>query len=140
MSIGLSSNFRALGGHWFLLATIFAVAVVSKLFGCGMAALAMGMGTVRSFRVGCGMISRGSVGLIVMAMGASTGIFNEPEVAVMVAVVLLISLINPLIMWGAFAVHCPQDLEEPTSVEETEEPVDATEWSMINVQAEARAD
>ena len=35
------------------------------------------------------MISRGEVGLIVTAMGASTGIFNEAEVAVMVAVVLL---------------------------------------------------
>ena len=71
VSIGLSSNFRALGGHWLLLAVIFVIAVVSKLVGCGTAALAMGMGTVRSFRIGCGMISRGEVGLIVTAMGAS---------------------------------------------------------------------
>ena len=44
VSIGLSSNFRALGGHWLLLGAIFVVAVVSKLVGCGMAALGMGMG------------------------------------------------------------------------------------------------
>ena len=54
----------------------------------------MGMGTVRSFRVGCGMISRGEVGLIVTAMGASTGIFKEPEVAVMVTVVLLTTSVH----------------------------------------------
>ncbi len=111
VSIGLSSNFRALGGHWLLLAAIFAVAVVSKLVGCGMAALGMGMGPVPSFRVGCGMISRGEVGLIVTAMGASTGIFKEPEVAVMVTVVLLTTLITPLIMRGAFMIKCSQDSE-----------------------------
>ena len=137
VSIGLSSNFRALGGHWLLLSAIFAVAVVTKLLGCGMAALGMGMGPVRSFRVGCGMISRGEVGLIVTAMGASTGIFNEAEVAVMVAVVLLTTLITPLIMRGAFAIHCPQDAEETTSSEDSEEPADATEYSMNEVHAEA---
>jgi Kef-type K+ transport system membrane component KefB len=112
VSIGLSSNFRALGGHWWLLVVIFAVAVVSKLIGCGTAALAMGMGGVRSFRVGCGMISRGEVGLIVTAMGASTGIFREPEVAVMVTVVLLTTLITPLIMRGAFMIKSPFDEED----------------------------
>jgi Kef-type K+ transport system membrane component KefB len=112
VSIGLSSNFRALGGHWLILAVIFIVAVVSKLIGCGTAALAMGMGSVPSFRIGCGMISRGEVGLIVTAMGASTGIFKEPEVAVMVTVVLLTTLITPLIMRGAFMIKCPQDDED----------------------------
>lgn len=112
VSIGLSSNFRALGGHWILLGAIFAVAVITKLIGCGSAALVMGMGPVRSFRVGCGMISRGEVGLIVTAMGASTGIFHEPEVAVMVTVVLLTTLLTPLIMRGAFLIKCPQDAEE----------------------------
>jgi Kef-type K+ transport system membrane component KefB len=121
VSIGLSSNFRALGGHWLLLAVIFAVAVVSKLIGCGTAALAMGMGGVRSLRIGCGMISRGEVGLIVTAMGASTGIFREPEVAVMVTVVLLTTLITPLIMRGAFMIKSPFDEDDlPEGDEENE--------------------
>ena len=111
VSIGLSSNFRALGGHWMLLTVIAAVAIVTKLIGCGTAALAMGMGPVRSFRIGCGMISRGEVGLIVTAMGASSGIFGEPEVAVMVAVVLLTTILTPLIMRGAFMMKAPGDEE-----------------------------
>jgi len=69
-------------------------------------------------------------------MGASTGIFNEAEVAVMVAVVLLTTLITPLIMRGAFAIHSPLDLEEPGPSENAEEQVDATEYSMIEVRAE----
>lgn len=129
VSIGLSSNFRALGGHWLLLAVIFAIAVVSKLLGCGMAAIGMGMGTVRSFRVGCGMISRGEVGLIVTAMGASTGIFNETEVAVMVTVVLLTTLITPIIMRGAFAIPCAQD-EEDVAEQVEEVAVETNEYPM----------
>ena len=49
VSIGLSSNFRALGGHWLLLGVIFAIAVVSKLLGCGMAALAWAWGRSAAF-------------------------------------------------------------------------------------------
>jgi Kef-type K+ transport system membrane component KefB len=77
-----------------------------------MSALGMGMGTVRRFRIGCGMISRGEVGLIVTAMGASTGIFKEPEVAVMVTVVLLTTIFTPLLMRGAFAIKCAEDEED----------------------------
>ncbi|HEY4380124.1 MAG TPA: cation:proton antiporter [Acidobacteriaceae bacterium] len=109
VSIGLSSNFRALGGHWLLLGVISFIAVVSKMVGCGAAALARGMGTVPSFRVGCGMVSRGEVGLIVTAMGASSGIFKSPEVAVMVAVVLFTTLLTPLALRGAFQIQCPED-------------------------------
>jgi len=127
VSIGLSSNFRALGGHWLLLASIFTVAVFTKLIGCGLAALGMGMGPVRSFRIGCGMISRGEVGLIVTAMGASSGIFAEAEVAVMVTVVLLTTLLTPLIMRGAFMIHCPEDAEE----QRDRAPENAFEYSSI---------
>ena len=125
VSIGLSSNFRALGGHWILLIAIFAVAIISKMIGCGFAALGMGMGAVRSLRIGCGMISRGEVGLIVTAMGASSRIFGEPEVAVMVTVVLLTTLLTPLLMRWAFSLPCPQDREAPGSAE----PEKALEYS-----------
>ncbi len=63
-------------------------------------------------RIGCGMISRGEVGLIVTAMGASTGIFGKSEVAVMVAVVLLTTLLTPLALRGAYNLKSPQDIEE----------------------------
>jgi Kef-type K+ transport system membrane component KefB len=124
VSIGLSSDFRALGGHWLLLISIFVVAVVTKMIGCGFAALGMGMGPVRSLRIGCGMISRGEVGLIVTAMGASSGIFGEPEVAVMVTVVLLTTLLTPLIMRWAFSLPCPHDADLGGS-----EPQKALEYS-----------
>jgi Kef-type K+ transport system membrane component KefB len=112
VAIGLSSDYRALGGHWALLWATLVVAIVGKLVGCGLAARASGMDWVRSLRVGCGMMSRGEVGLIVTAMGASTGIFGPPEVAVMVAVVLLTTLLTPLALRAAFHLTSHQDLEE----------------------------
>lgn len=45
-------------------------------------------------------------------MGASTGIFRESEVAVMVTVVLLTTLITPLLMRGAFMIKSPYDDDE----------------------------
>jgi hypothetical protein len=50
-------------------------------------------------------------------MGASSGIFREPEVAVMVTVVLLTTLLTPLIMRWAFSIPCPHDLEPGGSQE-----------------------
>jgi Na+:H+ antiporter len=112
VSIGLSSDYRALAGHWTLMLVVLLVSVISKLVGCGLAALASGMGWVRSTRIGCGMISRGEVGLIVTAMGASSGIFGKSEVAVMVAVVLLTTLLTPLGLRGAYNLKSAQDAEE----------------------------
>jgi Na+:H+ antiporter len=112
ISIGISSDYRALAGHWGLMLLILFVAIVGKVIGCGTAALGSGMDWVRSLRIGFGMMSRGEVGLIVTAMGAASGIFKAPEIAVMVAVVLLTTLLTPLALRGAYQLKSPQDMEE----------------------------
>ncbi|MGH9590109.1 MAG: cation:proton antiporter [Terracidiphilus sp.] len=114
VSIGLTGDFRALGGHWFLLAVIFVIAVVTKMIGCGLAALACGMGFPRSLRIGCGMISRGEVGLIIAAIAVKAEIFKESEVALMVAVVLLTTLVTPFALRCAFNLRGPEDDEDLT--------------------------
>jgi Kef-type K+ transport system membrane component KefB len=109
VSIGLTSNFRALGGHWALFGIVFVIAVVSKMVGCGMAAMARGMGWVPSLRIGCGMVSRGEVGLIVAAMAVKANVFNDAEVAMIVAVVLLTTVLTPLALRAAFQLKCAED-------------------------------
>lgn len=119
VSIGLTSNFRALGGHWTLFGIIFVVAVISKMCGCGLAALARGMGWVPSLRIGCGMVSRGEVGLIVAAMAMKANVFNDAEVAMIVAVVLLTTVLTPLALRGAFNLKCAEDNQNiPRGTEE----------------------
>lgn len=138
VSIGLSSDYRALAGHWTLMFVILIVAIVGKLVGCGLAALGSGMDWVRSLRVGCGMMSRGEVGLIVTAMGASTGIFGRSEVAVMVAVVLLTTLLTPIALRAAFNLKSRQDTEEGlTSTDST--PIGSSQ-NVMPAHLEASAD
>ena len=112
VSVGLLSDFRALTGHWTLMLVVLFVAVVGKIIGCGLAAMGSGMDWIRSARVGFGMMSRGEVGLIVTAMGASSGIFDRAEVAVMVTVVLLTTLVTPIALRWTFAMKSAQDEEE----------------------------
>lgn len=116
VSIGLTSNFRALGGHWFLLGVVFFIAVISKMIGCGLAAMARGMGPVRSLRIGCGMVSRGEVGLIVAAMAVRANVFNPQEVAIIVSVVLLTTLLTPLMLRGAFQLRSEEDDEDSSGL------------------------
>ncbi len=127
LSIGLTSNFRALGGHWMLLSIIFLVAVVTKMAGCGLAAMACGLGTVRSLRIGCGMVSRGEVGLIIAAMAVKANIFKPSEAALMVAVVLLTTLLTPLALRGAFQLHCPDDEDTSGGWDTAEESLEQME-------------
>jgi Kef-type K+ transport system membrane component KefB len=112
VAIGLTSNFRALDGHWLLLGVIFFIAVVSKIFGCGLAAMARGMGAVRALRIGCGMVSRGEVGLIIAAMAAKSNVFTQSQVALVVAVVLLTTLVTPLALRGAFQLESSEDNQD----------------------------
>lgn len=112
VSIGLTSDFRALGGHWLLLSVIFVIAVLTNMIGCGVAALARGMGVVRSLRIGCGMVSRGEVGLIIAAIAARPGIFQQSEVALVVGVVLLTTLLTPFALRAAFRLYCADDDED----------------------------
>jgi hypothetical protein len=113
-----------------MLSVIFFVAVIGKLVGCGLAALASGMGWVRSLRIGCGMISRGEVGLIVTAMGATSGIFGKSEVAVMVAVVLLTTLLTPIALRSTFNLKSDEDLEDEAGLLEAGLPSSSPELSL----------
>lgn len=71
------------------------VAIVGKLLG-GLGAL------TRGFReaaiVGVGMVPRGEVGLIVVALGLSSGAINELEYAIVLFVVVVTTLLAPLVL------------------------------------------
>ena len=83
------------------------------------------------------MISRGEVGLIVTAMGASTGIFQKPEVAVMVAIVLLTTLITPLALRATFQLKSDND---PQSLTEEVEAFTMPSTPEITVPAPTQAE
>ena len=77
VGIGLQANGRQLGGHVGFTLAIVAVAIVTKVVGCGVAARLLGFGRTEALRVGVGMISRGEVGLIVASYGLAHGIIGS---------------------------------------------------------------
>jgi Kef-type K+ transport system membrane component KefB len=102
-SIGLRTNARLLeGGLLWFAAAICAVAIASKVIGCGLGARLGGVSNREAIQIGTGMISRGEVGLIVASVGISAGIIGGEVFAITVVMVLVTTLATPLLLRLAF--------------------------------------
>lgn len=97
VNIGLEANARALGlsGLPFALALI-AIALISKVLGCGLGGRLGGFSNIDALRLGVGMASRGEVGLIVASVGLASGLIDQAVFAAIVLVVLVTTLVTPI--------------------------------------------
>jgi len=116
VGIGLQANGRQLGGHVAFTLAIVAVAILTKVVGCGVAARLLGFGRTEALRVGVGMISRGEVGLIVASYGLAHGIIGVDVFSASVIVVLATTMVTPLLLRLTFPrrVRPPQRVVEET--------------------------
>ena len=80
----------------FLDGIIIAIAVVTKLIGCGLPSLLFLKDGSRSMRVGTGMVSRGEVGLIVAGVGVSSGALTNNIYTAMIIMVAATTIITPI--------------------------------------------
>ncbi|MCM1320824.1 MAG: fructose PTS transporter subunit IIA [Bacteroides sp.] len=67
-------------------------AILSKVLGCGLPALALGFTAKGGLRIGCGMIPRGEVALIIAGIGLTAGILDEQLFGVVILMTLLTTL------------------------------------------------
>ena len=81
---------------------ILAVAVSSKIIGCGIPSIIMLKNRTKGLRVGYGMIGRGEVAFITIGVGLSTGIFDEVIYSTMVLVVLATIIIAPILLKNSY--------------------------------------
>jgi Kef-type K+ transport system membrane component KefB len=72
---------------------ILLAAVLSKLVGCGLGALAMGR--ANAFRIGAGMVPRGEVGMVVAQIGLGIGVIPSRVYGVVVFMAVLTTIIAP---------------------------------------------
>ncbi len=86
-----------------VLLTIIVVAILSKIIGCGLGALAGGMTPLQALRVGIGMTSRGEVGLIIANVGLSAAIIDQVVMSEVVIMVLVTTLVTPPLLRAVFA-------------------------------------
>ena len=109
-------NVSALG----MVAAITLLAVVSKLVGCGVAALSTGRRS--ALIVGVGMVPRGEVGIIVASLGLQAAVFSETIYAVIIAMSLITSVVAPPALKALFSSAKPkthEDVSHLVGVEET---------------------
>jgi len=114
VGIGLQLDLKAfedLSVVWLAL-ILTLLAVLTKLIGCGAAALPMGM--KNAARIGIGMVPRGEVGIIVAQLGLSLGVLSKSLYGVVVFMAVATTLIAPpflKILFQGEKISSPSDEE-----------------------------
>jgi Kef-type K+ transport system membrane component KefB len=99
----------------FLAGIIIAIAVVTKLIGCGLPSLLFLKNKARSMRVGIGMISRGEVGLIVAGVGVSSGALTNDIYTGVIIMVAATTIITPIWLKIVYKKESPQPAQVSSS-------------------------
>ena len=100
--MGMMVNLRAMKGA-FLFGIVFSlVAILSKVIGCGVPALAVKFNLRGALRIGLGMAPRGEVALIIAGIGLATGIINQELFGVTIMMSLITAVIVPPLLLRAF--------------------------------------
>ncbi|WP_289183679.1 cation:proton antiporter [uncultured Dubosiella sp.] len=91
-----------------LVVLLCVAAVLTKIIGCGGGALLCRYNPTQSLRIGCGMISRGEVALIVADKGMNLGILPEMFVTPILLCVVFTTVITPIFLKIVYK-HKPDD-------------------------------
>jgi len=92
----------------YLAGIIVAVAIGTKLLGCGLPAMIFLKKKGKAMKVGIGMISRGEVGLIVAGVGVSSGVLTNDIYTTVIIMVALTTIITPLWLKVAYRKDPPE--------------------------------
>jgi Kef-type K+ transport system membrane component KefB len=95
--IGAQVDFRTVNLDVLMLsAVVIAIAISTKLLGCGLPSILFLKSKTAGMRVGIGMISRGEVGLIVAGVGLSSGVLTGDVYTTIVLMVAVTTIITPI--------------------------------------------
>ncbi|HVX01671.1 MAG TPA: cation:proton antiporter [Nitrososphaera sp.] len=107
--IGAQVDLRGVNADVILIAgAMIAVAIGSKVAGCGLPAILFLKNRDRSMKVGIGMISRGEVGLIVAGVGVSSGALTGNTYTAIIIMVAATTIITPIWLKSAYRKDPPE--------------------------------
>ena len=116
--IGAQVDFRTVNLDVLMLsAVVIAIAIATKLFGCGLPAMLFLKNKAAGMRVGIGMISRGEVGLIVAGVGLSSGVLTGDVYTTIVLMVAVTTIITPIWLKMDYRREITKDVNESKSKE-----------------------
>jgi Kef-type K+ transport system membrane component KefB len=99
----------------YLSGIVVAVAVVTKVVGCGLPSIIFLKDKTKAFRVGIGMVSRGEVGLIVAGVGVSTGALTADTYTTVIIMVALTTIITPIWLKKTYSNESNLTPQPPTT-------------------------
>jgi Kef-type K+ transport system membrane component KefB len=91
---------------------IVAIAIITKLIGCGLPSIFFLKDRGRAMRVGIGMISRGEVGLIVAGVGVSSGALVADIYTAIIIMVAVTTIITPIWLKIAYRKEPPESASQ----------------------------
>lgn len=100
--MGMMVNFSALKSVLGFALLFSVIAFLGKLIGCGAPALLVGFNLKGAYRIGCGMLPRGEVTLIVAGIGLASGAISHDLFGVAVMTMLVASVTAPPMLVSAF--------------------------------------
>lgn len=103
-SIGLQTNVKTLDTSILVFSLFFViVGMLSKVIGCGIFAKLCKFNTSDSLKIGCGMMTRGEVALIVAQRGLAAGILDSAFFTSVILLIIVSSITTPILLKTIYA-------------------------------------
>jgi len=100
--MGMLVDFSAMADVLLFGTVISLLAIVTKVLGCGIPALAVGFNRVGGIRIGIGILPRGEVALIVAGVGLASGAINIDIFGVSIMMTFITTLMAPILLVPIF--------------------------------------
>lgn len=111
--IGIKAVVPELNGPLLLFSLLFlAVAILSKLLGCGLGARLCGFSGRECVQVGIGMACRGEVALIVANRGVAMGVLSQSLMTPVILTVVACAVLTPVLLKLSFRKELVTQLKE----------------------------
>lgn len=101
VAIGLGVDLRAAISALGIGIILVVLGALGKIIGCGFGAKISGFGNKEALQIGFGMVPRAEVAIIIANLGLAINVINEKQLASVIMMVLITTLITPsLLKWS----------------------------------------
>lgn len=112
VGIGLKTDFSGIDSSMIVFSIGFvAVAMISKLIGCGLAAKCFRFRNIDCVKIGAGMMTRGEVALIITSKGLALNVIDSSYFTAVILLIITSSIVTPLMLKYLYS-KAPDPIEE----------------------------
>ena len=118
-SIGLKTNIQNMDWSILVFSLGFvAVALLTKIIGCGLISMACKIPAKHAIKVGVGMMTRGEVALIVAQKGMTVGLLDPVYFTSVILLIITSSILTPILLKLLYSKYpeSPEDAGEVAKV------------------------